>query len=54
MFLKQIMELLGIQVALPIIVKGDNVGAIYFGSKCSIRTKNIACAYQVLFCPGLH
>ena len=39
MFLKQIMEFLGIKVVLPIIVRVDNVGAIYLAQNAVSKPK---------------
>ena len=48
MFLKQIMEFLGIKVALPIIVRVDNVGAIYLAQNAvsGPRMKHVDIRYH--------
>ena len=47
MFIKQVMEFLGLEVRLPIIVRVDNVGAIYLGNNSSThRTKHVDVRYH--------
>jgi hypothetical protein len=48
MFLKQVLEFLGIQVALPIIVRVDNVGAIYLAQNAvsGPRMKHVDVKYH--------
>jgi hypothetical protein len=43
MFVKQVLETMGINITLPILVKVDNVGAIYLSNNYSLsqRTKHI-------------
>jgi hypothetical protein len=43
LFIKQLLETIGIQVELPIIIRVDNVGAIFLGNNYSVgqRTKHI-------------
>jgi hypothetical protein len=43
LFIKQLLETIGIEVELPIIVRVDNVGAIFLGNNFSVgqRTKHI-------------
>lgn len=48
MFLKQVLEFLGIKVKLPIIVRVDNVGAIYLAHNATSgpRTKHVDIRYH--------